>query len=171
MIFALIQQLFAICLFQKGPQHLPKASVVLAVLLISNAAVNFLMLNMNGGGWASGLQTLTALLLDVLFISVCLLGAGKLPRLTQTLSALLGVDAIISFLALPAMATLVLGQGGIVVFLLMVILIVWHWAVIGHILRHALDQRLSFSLGLALLYLLTAYQIMALLFPEVPAAH
>jgi len=49
----------------------------------------------------------------------------------------------------------------------MFVLIGWHWAVTGHIIRNALEQDLSFSLGLAFLYLLGSYQVMALLFPEV----
>ena len=59
------------------------------------------------------------------------------------------------------------GQGGLLVFLVMLGLIGWHWAVTGHIIRNALEQSLSFGLGLAFLYLLGSYQVMALLFPEV----
>ena len=59
------------------------------------------------------------------------------------------------------------GQGGLLVFLVMLGLIGWHWAVTGHIIRNALEKSLSFSLGLAFLYLLGSYQVMALLFPEV----
>jgi hypothetical protein len=60
-----------------------------------------------------------------------------------------------------------LGQGGILVFLVMFVLIGWHWAVTGHIIRNALEQDLSFSLGLAFLYLLGSYQVKVLLFPDV----
>ena len=49
----------------------------------------------------------------------------------------------------------------------MIGLMVWHWAVTGHIIRHALEKTLLFSLGLAFLYILGSYQVMALLFPEV----
>ena len=55
----------------------------------------------------------------------------------------------------------------LLVFLVMLGLIGWHWAVTGHIIHNALEQSLSFSLGLAFLYLLGSYQVMALLFPEV----
>ena len=93
--------------------------------------------------------------------------ARKLGRFYQVLSAVLGTDALISFFALPGMASMETGQGGLLVFLVMLGLIGWHWAVIGHIIRNALEQSLSFSLGLAFLYLLGSYQVMALLFPEV----
>ncbi len=93
--------------------------------------------------------------------------AGKLGRFYQALSAVLGTDALISFFALPGMATMETGQGGLLVFLVMLGLIGWHWAVTGHIIRNALEKSLSFSLGLAFLYLLGSYQVMALLFPEV----
>jgi hypothetical protein len=49
----------------------------------------------------------------------------------------------------------------------MLVLIIWHWAVTGYILSKALEKTLSFSLGIAFLYLLGSYQVMALLFPEV----
>jgi hypothetical protein len=74
---------------------------------------------------------------------------------------------MISFFALPGMASMEIGQGGLWVVLVMLGLIGWHWAVTGHIIRNALDKSLSFSLGVAFLYLIGSYQVMALLFPEV----
>ncbi len=165
-MFDLIKRLFDICLFKKGPQDVPYQASVNLRTLAMNALTSFLMLNMGNGLIRSLLQTVTGIVLEMAFGAICLFGFGKLARFWQTASALLGTDALISFLALPVMATLVLNQGGIGVFLLMVGLIIWHWAVIGHIMRHALDQHLSFGLGIALLYLLASYEIMALLFPE-----
>jgi hypothetical protein len=101
------------------------------------------------------------------FVWIILYLARKLGRFYQVLSAVLGTDAMISFFALPGMASMETRQGGLLVFLVMLGLIGWHWAVIGHIIRNALEKSLSFSLGLAFLYLLGSYQVMALLFPEV----
>jgi hypothetical protein len=91
----------------------------------------------------------------------------KLGRFYQVFSAVLGTDALISFFALPGIATIEIGQSGLWVFFVMLGLIGWHWAVTGHIINNALEKSLSFSLGLAFLYLLVSYQVMALLFPEV----
>jgi len=60
-----------------------------------------------------------------------------------------------------------LGRGALLAFFVIIALMIWHWAVIGHIIRNALEQTLVFSLGLAFLYILGSYQVMALLFPEV----
>jgi hypothetical protein len=56
-----------------------------------------------------------------------------------------------------------IGQGGLLVFLVMITLIIWYWVITGHIMRNALEQSISFSLGLAFLYLLLLSQVTALL--------
>lgn len=164
-MYELIKRLFDIGLFKKGPQDLPSQSIVLYLLLAADAASNFLMERLSDDAFWSAAQTLAGITLDMAFSAFCLFCAGKLARFQQTTAALLGTDALITFFALPVTQTLLLHQGGIMVFLLMVALMVWHWAVIGHIIRHALDQPLSFGLGVALLYQLAAYKVMALLFP------
>jgi len=60
-----------------------------------------------------------------------------------------------------------IGRGGLLVLLVMLALIGWNWAVTGYIISKVLEKTLSFSLGLAFLYLLGSYQVMAFLFPEV----
>ncbi|MFZ2450081.1 MAG: hypothetical protein CTY16_13965 [Methylobacter sp.] len=167
-MFEIIKRLFDICLFRKGPQDLPRQAFLLYLLVFFNVLVSFLILHMGNTGFKSALQAATGPILEMCFCAFTLFCFGKLPRYQQTLSALLGTDALISFFALPVMATMMVGQGGLGAFLLMAGLIIWHWAVIGHILRHALGQHLSFSLGVALLYLLASYKVMALLFPEAP---
>jgi hypothetical protein len=42
-------------------------------------------------------------------------------------------------------------------------LMTWHWGVTGHIIRNALGQTWTFSLGLAFLFIMGSYQVMALL--------
>jgi len=101
------------------------------------------------------------------FVWIMLYMTGKLGRLYQGLSAVLGTDAMISFFALPGMASMEIGRGGLLVLLVMLALIGWNWAVTGYIISKVLEKTLSFSLGLAFLYLLGSYQVMALLFPEV----
>ena len=78
----------------------------------------------------------------------------------------MATDALISFFALPAMATLV-GQGTGLAFIAIILLMIWHWAVSGHIFSKALEQPFTFGLGVAFLYILVSYQVMAFLFPEI----
>jgi hypothetical protein len=92
--------------------------------------------------------------------------SAKPARFPQTLCALLGTDSVITACAIPAIASLIAEPTGLGYFA-MLILMIWHWLVTGHIYRHALDKPLFFGLGLSLLYILLSSQVMAVLFPAV----
>jgi hypothetical protein len=166
-MFDILKLLFDICLFKKGPQDLPYSVWLLRILLVVYVSIRVLMLSIHFDSLSVLLQVIVDIFLVAGFVWSMLYLTGKLGRFYQALSAVLGTDALISFFALPGMATMETGQGGLLVFLVMLGLIGWHWAVTGHIIRNALEKSLSFSLGLAFLYLLGSYQVMALLFPEV----
>ncbi len=167
-MFEVIRLLFALCVLQKGPQDLPYSPFLLKLLLAGNFLVGVLIARLDSNWLSAALQSLTSLLVACIFCWLCLYFGRKRARLNQTLGAILGVDAMIGFFSLPAIATLSINQGGLTVVLLLIGLIGWHWTAIGHIIRHALDQSLSFGFAIALLYLIASYQIMALLFPEIP---
>ena len=166
-MFDIIKLLFDICLFKKGPQDLPYTLWLLRLLLGVYVSIRILMLRIHFDWLSVLLQVIVEIFLVAGFVWIILYLARKLGRFYQVISAVLGTDALISFFALPGMASMETGQGGLLVFLVMLSLIGWHWAVTGHIIRNALEQSLSFSLGLAFLYLLGTYQVMAFLFPEV----
>ena len=92
--------------------------------------------------------------------------SGKSARFPQTLCALLGTDSLITLCAIPAIASLV-AEPSELGYIAMLILMVWHWLVGGHIFRSALDKPLFFGLGLSVLYILISSQVMALLFPVI----
>jgi hypothetical protein len=166
-MFDILKLIFDICLFRKGPQDLPYSVWLLRLLLVVYISIRVLMLSIHFDSLNVLLQVIVEIFLVAGFVWIMLYLAGKPGRFDQVLSAVLGTDALISFFALPGMATMETGQGGLLVFLVMLGLIGWHWAVTGHIIRNALEKSLSFGLGLAFLYLLGTYQVMALLFPEV----
>ena len=166
-MFDIIKLLFEICLFKKGPQDLPYSLWLLRLLLVVYIGIRILMLSIHFDWLNVLLQVIVDVILVASFFWIILYLSRKLGRFYQALSAVLGTDAMISFFALPGMATIETGNGGLWVVLVMLGLIGWHWAVTGHIIHNALEQSLSFSLGLAFLYLLGSYQVMALLFPEV----
>ena len=166
-MYDIIKLLFDICLFKKGPQDLPYSVGLLRILLVVYVSIRVLMLSIHFDWLNVLLQVIVEIFLVVGFFWITLYLARKLGRFYQVISAVLGTDALIIFFALPGMASMETRQGGILVFLVMLVLIGWHWAVTGHIIRNALEQSLSFSLGLAFLYLLGSYQVMAILFPEV----
>jgi hypothetical protein len=54
----------------------------------------------------------------------------------------LGSDALITFFAVPGMASMTIGVGTSLAFIITIALMIWHWAVTGHIIRNALGQTL-----------------------------
>lgn len=165
----IIMRLFEICLLKKGPQDLPVSAWLLRFLLVFYALVNFLILYINAG-WSMALMQLVVEIILVLGFAWLLLTVVHKPeRYIQTACALLGTDALISFFAIPAVATLISGRdiGIEMAFLAMLGLMLWHWAVTGHIIRHAISKPLFIGMMVALLYLLGSYQVITLLFPEI----
>jgi len=162
----IIKLLFDICLFKKGPQDLPPSAGLLWMLVIVDVSVSFLMLSIRTDWLNSLLQAIVGALLIVGFSWLMLYVARKRERFNQTTIALLGIDALISFFALPGMASMMIGTGALLAFIITIALMIWHWAVTGHIIRNALGQGWAFSLGLAFLYILGSYQVMALLNPH-----
>ncbi len=164
-MFEIIKLLFDICLFKKGPQDLPASVWLLRVLVAVNVSVSFLMLSIHTDWINSAIQAIASALLIVGFSWLMLYLTRKWKRFVQTTVALLGTDALISFFALPGMASMMVGTGALLAFMVTIALMIWHWAVTGHIIRNALGQSWTFSLGLAFLYILCSYQVMGLLNP------
>lgn len=164
-MYELLKLFFNICLFKKGPQDIPGSKTVLYLITPFFISINFLILILSSDFSNALLQVLVEVLLILVLNWIILFFSKKLLRYSQTICALMGTDTIISFFAMPVMATLLL-QGGGLAFFVLVALMIWHWAVTGHILSNALDQSLSFGLGISFLYILASYQCMALVFPE-----
>lgn len=165
-----IKLFFNIALLKKGPQDIPYTQGLLFRLILLYSVVSFLVLRINETFSDSLLQILLGVFLILAFGKVLLFFWGKPERFEQTVCALLGVDAVISFLALPSIATMASGHITILSLFILVLFIVWHWLASGHIFRHALTQSLLFGLGVSFLYLLASYQLVGLLFPEAPPA-
>lgn len=163
----LLKLIFDICLFRKGPQDIPESKALLLLLFIPiYAATSFLILILSIDAIHSILQALAGITLTLFSCKIILYIAKKPERYIQTASALIATDSLINFFALPVMSTLLV-QGSTLAFFSIIVLMFWHWLVSGHIFSNALAQPFSFGLGIAFLYILLSYQVMALLFPEV----
>lgn len=162
-MFDLIKLLFDICLLKKAPQDLPYSISLLKLLAIANLCVNFLLMNLSANWFSSVLKAAVGVLLIGAFSWICLFFSRKLTRFCQTTSALLGADALLDLFALPPIATMTINPENLLAFLAMIGVIIWHWLITGHIMRNALEQSFAFSLGLAFLYLVIAFQVTALL--------
>ncbi len=170
-MFDIITLIFNICLFKKAPQDLPYSVLLLKLLILIDLLISFLMFSIEVGFFKAFLQALVGVFLVLASAWLTVTIAKKPQRFCQAASALVGADALISFFALPGMATMMTGYSSDLAFWVMTALMIWHWLVTGHIIRHVLEQTLAFGLGLGFLYILTTYQVMALLFPELSGAN
>lgn len=152
-----------ICRFKSGPQAMSRSSEFLrrAVYLYIGVNSVLIMLSMT---WVNGLlQVFVQLVLLAGFTWGVLFIFGNIQRFSQTLTALLGVDSIISFCSLPVVGLLkseMLPEKGFVLFL---VIMLWHWGVMGHVFRHALSRSLASGLGLSFLFFYGSYYVIYLL--------
>jgi len=165
-MFELLKLFFDICLLKKGPEDVPGFSALLRLLILVHVSISFIVLKLNINSTDAAWQVLAEVILILGLTWPILFIANKPARYLQTTSALLGTDAVISFIAIPAMATLISHGTGLAYFSV-ILLMIWHWVISGHIFSHALDKPFAFGLGVAFLYILVSYQITALLFPQV----
>jgi hypothetical protein len=162
---SLVRLFLAICLYQKGPQDVPASATLFYLMVLAYFAVGAIVLGMQTG-WLIGIvQAVVELGLVLGFIWGLLALGRKSVRFQQTATALLGSDTLISVVALPLLLSVKVGSQAAFPYVLLVGLMIWSMAVTGHILRHALSKPLSFGIGLAVLYFLATYQIMAYWFP------
>jgi len=164
-MYDLIKLFFDICLLKKGPQDMPVSNGLLFLLIPIYAGISFLILILSTDVVNAVLQIFVEVTLVLGSTKIILYLASKASRYQQTVSALIATDTIISFFAIPVMATLV-GQESALALIVIVLLMLWHWLVSGAIFSQALEQPFAFGLGVAFLYILVAYQVMGLVFPE-----
>ena len=153
-----------ICAFKKGPQDVPAAKALLQLLAGLYLSISVLVLALNLDLTEAFLQATVETVLVLGFPWLLLNLAKKPGRYLQTVSALLGCDILISLCALPALSSLSI-QPTPLGLAAVIMLMIWNWLVTGHIFKHALSQPFLFGIGVALLYFLLSYQIIAMLFP------
>ncbi len=139
-----------IVLLRRGPRDLPAAWPLLAAAAMASFAIEFGMIASRvGAGSALGRAALDLALTTAVFST--LLGLrGQGHRLLQTLTALFGVDALLS---LP-LAVLALYSSGdaqqLLPALLFLAVLAWNLLVIGHIVRVALEVPLLNGVAVAI---------------------
>ncbi|WP_020564855.1 hypothetical protein [Methylosarcina fibrata] len=165
-MYETIKLLFDICLFRKGPADIPYSRWLQKILLLTYASVRFLMLNFDMD-WRNVLLHIGVEITFIWSFSwIMLYCIGRLPRLCQVTSTFYGTFAVIGFFTLPAFASIAIGHGGWLVFIVMLAITSWFCAVTAHIIYHTLDQRLSLSIGVAFLFLMGSYLLLDFLFPD-----
>ncbi|BCG64290.1 MAG: hypothetical protein methR_P2063 [Methyloprofundus sp.] len=166
-MYTYLSLLFNICLFKSTPQDIPYSRFILRLSVASYALVSYLLIQLSVNDLQALLQVGVEIVLILIFTYLILTISNNRGRYTQTASALLGTDTLISALALPVIGTLSIDNNNLLAILTMLALMVWHWLVTAHIIRHALSQSFLFATGIAFLYIFSSYQIMGVLFPHI----
>lgn len=166
---ALINPFIQICLLRQGPQDLPTSGILLAIALTAHTVMSVVLSHIS----LNTLQALLSGLLDTVMLVVLtgslLFVQRRITRVTQTVTALAGTGAIITFLALPLSGWLhgadqAAGEGGFAL-LLLLILTGWSLAIAGHIFRHALSVPYFVGLVLAVVFYWISISVFRALFP------
>lgn len=169
-MYELLSLVFAICIFKKGPQDLPASRALIYLLALIYVGVSFLILIVNVH-WVTAISQVLVELVLMLGLCWAILRIAKKPaRYQQAVCALIATDAFISFLALPSATTLAGQDGAGLALIFVVLLMIWHWLIAGHIFSRALSQPMVFGLGVAFMYQLTSYQVIGALFPKLMLA-
>jgi hypothetical protein len=165
---ALIHYFIELCLLRRAPQDIPPSVTLLQVLCLAYLAVGVVVGAATAQGlWQALAQTLAdlALLLGLLYAGLGWL--GRLPRLVQAASALVGSGALLSLLVLVPLGMAADGEDSQMTgfaALLFLALLAWSIVVTGHILRHTLDLPLFQGALIAVAYNLLAYLLLGALF-------
>jgi len=162
-----------ICLLKKGPEDLPKSSVLLFLCLFMYTLIDVLLTVQSRPFEYALMVSLVDVGFLLLVTSLILKQHQKLDRWHQTMTALFGTGVILGIFIFP----LVFGGGQnqyeawvqqIIVFLFL-IMVIWNVAVLAHIVRHAISTSMGIGIMIAILYIWMSSLLITMLFPEISA--
>lgn len=171
-----VQTLFNIALRRLGPEDLPDSSFLLGLTLAAYVLLQ-VPLAWVAYGPANVIVTtigISALLL-IGFLWALLRLTGFRARFRQTLTALLGTSALLSFLSIPFSlwreATLDMQSTSALPSIFIFGLMLWSLAIDGHILSRALSRPFAIGLLIAIAYFFLHTTVLFELLPQtVPRA-
>lgn len=140
------------------PQDLPASGNVLLLSVVALVAISMVAVQPLYPLARGAARVAVDVVLQLAVIHVALSATGRAQRFRQTFSAICGTAAIFALLAWPLHAVLAdrPESNGLtaVAFVLLLGLIGWTVAVVGHILRHAFDIRMPAAVALAIAYVI-----------------
>ncbi len=137
----LLKRLFDIVLLRKGPEDLPRSvSLLIAIIalwLFSALASLALIEPIDESDFFLGI--FSAVVGVICYASLVVI-SGHAERLTQTLSAIIGCGALITFAFIAEYVVLLPLVGTVVTGLLANLILLWSVPVEGHIIARAIDR-------------------------------
>lgn len=156
---SLLSRLAALASLRGGPQDLPASQSLLTTLLALDLAISLIALGSVVSPGQALLSAGVTLGLGLGFTYLALVLREKPGRFLQTATALIGIDLVISLVALPLTLTLVsqaAPDGSVspepALGVALLAVLAWNVAVVANIFRHALDQRWPAGVIVALAY-------------------
>lgn len=163
----LIQTLFEISLLRKGPKDIPHSWLLLylcaALWLFGFMAMT--ILNQNFSSREAGLDLASWVLGLVCYVFV-LAFSGHSGRILQTLAALIGVGAIITFAMFAELVLLTPFLGANLANLGAVLVLFWSVPVKGHIIARAIERHWYLGIAIAMSIFVLQFAFTSTLTPE-----
>ena len=145
-----LKTLFDIALLRKGPEHIPRSVVILlmAVALWFVSALTALALIDRFDESDFFLEIFSALI-AVASYSAIVIVARQRPRLTQTISAIIGCGAILTLAFVAAYVLLKPFIGAVLMTLVAWLILLWSVSIKGHIIASAINRHWYIGLSIA----------------------
>lgn len=160
----LIRCFWYICVLRDGPQALPHGKALLQWMIVLHLLFGTLYSLPDASLARSLHQELALLLFNLGFVYLLLMLSKRPQRFTQTASALLGADVLISAIGLLLYIVLIQGLGlQELSNTINILLMVWSIVVAAHVFRHAIDAPFAVGLMLTFLLLLTSWTFLLVL--------
>ena len=153
-----LKTLFDIAFLRKGPEHIPRSVVmlVMAILLWLFARLATLALISSSTEQTFIVEFFSAFFAICMYAVVVVL-AGKNLHLLQTITALIGISAVMRVVYLIANTMLMPFLGAGFMFIIAIAITLWSIAVKGHIVASAMQRH--WYAGLAVALVVTIMQI------------
>lgn len=159
----ILRTVFHLCLLRAGPQDLPASATLFGQALAAYAVAGWIVAVPELGGKNAAWLVLTDIVIIVVLTHFALRVWNFPRRQRQTLTALFGTGALFGFIGWPLIEwRAALGdqiEDIVRPTILLLVLMLWNLAVIGHILRHALSTSLINGILLAILYMIVALTV------------
>ena len=169
----LLRQYFRIAFLMGRPQDLPGGAAQMQIgLTLAFVTYTLALLGIHDLG-----RTLAHVLLDLgctaLALRVALSLVGHPGRFEQAFGGLCGAGAFVNAAAVPIYLSrpppgqaLADGPSALAGF----VLLVWSLSLLGHVIRHTFELKLWMGVGIAFLYVIVLWTLMAALLPAPPPA-
>jgi hypothetical protein len=152
-----VKDYFHLCWFDASPLDLVKSSGFLKLNIVFYEVVQyFLQSNLTDDPFESFFEVILELLFTLIFVGVMLLFDKRFYVYTQVTTAILFCTNVLSVFIIPVIVWLTVSDDPLSYYV-MVVLMLWFYALITHIIKTALAINLLASLALSLLYFTVAY--------------